>query len=196
MSVWRVAYRYWLRDHAWLRAILPNTYRVDAKLFRSNHPGRRRLNALARKGVVSVLSLRGPARNTPFLLERAAADDLGLDLRFIRLRTNLLARPETLLELLQLLREMPKPMLVHCKSGADRTGLAVTLYLHVLKGVPLPEARKALSWKYAHFSWGKAGIVHAMLDAYQAAHEATGIGFEDWVRTSYDPDALTAQYRG
>ena len=95
---------------------------------------------------------------------------------------------ETLLELLDHLRDMPKPMLVHCKSGADRTGLAVTLYLHVIKGRPLDEARRALHWKYAHFPIGKAGIVHRMLDAYAADHAATGIDFEQWLRTRYDPD--------
>ena len=29
----------------------------------------------------------------------------------------------------QLLREAPKPVLVHCEGGADRTGLAAALYL-------------------------------------------------------------------
>jgi protein tyrosine/serine phosphatase len=95
------------------------------------------------------------------------------------------------LELIALLRDMPKPMLVHCKSGADRTGLAVTIYLHVIKGLPLTEARRALSWRYAHFSWGKAGIVSRMLDAYEADNRATGIGFEEWVETRYDPAAIT-----
>ena len=85
---------------------------------------------------------------------------------------------------------MPKPMLVHCKSGSDRTGLAVTLYLHVIKGQPLDEARRALSWKYGHWSFGSAGVVHRLLDAYAAAHAATGIGFEDWVRQDYDAVAL------
>jgi hypothetical protein len=52
----------------------------------------------------------------------------------------------------------------------------VTIYLHVMKGVPLAEARRALGWQYAHASWGKAGIVHEVLDAYARDAAETGIG--------------------
>lgn len=182
------------RDHTWLRWILPNRWRVDADLLRSGHPSKASLRRLKRAGLRSILSLRGGADNTPNTAERVAAHDLGLELRFIRMRTGALPEAQTLLLLLDRLREMPKPMMVHCKSGADRTGLAVTLYRHVIKGEPLPKARRALAWYYAHFNWGRAGIVHALLDAYCAAHDATGIAFEDWVRTQYDPAALTKAY--
>jgi len=192
LSAWRIFYRYWLRDHAWVRVLLPNTYPVDEDLWRSNHPGRRRMEQLTRNaGIRSILSLRGDADNTPNILERAAADDLGLSLRFIRLRTASLPPPDTLLNLVVELRTMPKPMLVHCKSGADRTGLAVTLYLHVIKGRPLDKARRALSWRYGHFQISRAGIVHRLLDTYAAAHTKTGIGFEEWVHNAYDPTALS-----
>ncbi|WP_210730547.1 fused DSP-PTPase phosphatase/NAD kinase-like protein [Roseicyclus persicicus] len=193
MTPWRVFYRYWVRDHAWLRVLLPNFYRVDADLYRGNHPGYRRLARYKALGIRSVLTLRGEDDNTPNLLERDACERLGLELRAVRLRTVYVPPPATLLELVRLLREMPKPMLVHCKSGADRTGLAVTLYLHVIKGQPLEEARRALSWRYAHFSFGKAGVVHRMLDAYAADRAATGIDFEDWVATRYDPAAFNGR---
>jgi hypothetical protein len=57
--------------------------------------------------------------------------------------------------------------------------------------VPLKQARRALHWRYAHLPWSRAGIVHRMLDAYAEAHESTNIGFEDWVRTAYDPVTLS-----
>ncbi|MDG4647136.1 tyrosine-protein phosphatase [Roseibacterium sp. SDUM158017] len=191
MSARRLLLEYWLRDHAWVRLFVPNFYKVDADLYRANHPGHRRLRIARDLGVKSVLSLRGDRGTVPTLVERQACDALGLDLQSVRMWTTKLVEGEVLLDLVDKLRHMPKPMLVHCKSGADRTGLAVTLYLHVIKGVPLAEARRALSWKYAHLSWTKAGIVHRVLDAYEADHVATGIGFEDWVRTRYDREALS-----
>jgi protein tyrosine phosphatase (PTP) superfamily phosphohydrolase (DUF442 family) len=193
---WRVLFRYWIRDHAWVRVFVWNFYKVDDDLYRSNHPGYWVLSRARALGVRSVLSLRGDARNTPNLIEQAACDRLGLELRFVRMRTSVLPPSDMVLELIALLREMPKPMLVHCKSGADRTGLAVTLYLHVVKGLPLSKARRALSWKYAHFSWGKAGIVNRMLDDYAADNRASGICFEDWVATRYDPAVLEAGVSG
>jgi len=37
------------------------------------------------------------------------------------------------------------PILMHCKSGADRVGLMSALYLHTRHGVPISEARRQLS---------------------------------------------------
>lgn len=192
----RILREYWLRDHAWVRLFVPNFYKVDADLYRANHPGYGRLRRARDLGVRSVLSLRGDRATAPTLVERDACAALGLELRFVRLWTTRLVDGEVLLDLVDKLRHMPKPMLVHCKSGADRTGLAVTLYLHVLKGVSLEEARRALNWRYAHLPWTKAGIVHTMLDAYAADRAETGIGFEDWVRTRYDKSALTRAWTG
>ncbi|MCR9067247.1 MAG: tyrosine-protein phosphatase [Rhodobacteraceae bacterium] len=190
VSPWGYFLGFVWRDHAFVRFVYPNWHKVDDELYRTAHPSPRRLRIAKRRGIRSVLSLRGDMLNTPNLIERRAAVEIGLPVQAVRMRTVSLPDAATLLKLIDLLRTMAKPMLVHCKSGSDRTGLAVTLYLHVIKGQPLDEARRALSWKYGHWSFGSAGVVHRLLDAYAAAHAATGIGFEDWVRQDYDAVAL------
>ncbi|MDI9347924.1 MAG: tyrosine-protein phosphatase [Methylacidiphilales bacterium] len=56
-------------------------------------------------------------------------------------------------ELIHIMRNAPKPLLVHCKHGADRTGLVSALYLYAVK-----QNKKAsgsqLSIKYGHDSLG------------------------------------------
>lgn len=186
---------FWL-DHGWLRWLIPNFAKVDDDLYRSAHPAGYVLRRFKAAGGKSILSLRGDAQNTPNSYERILSIDLNLDLRFIRMRSIELPPRDTLIALIDALKDMPKPLLVHCKSGADRTGLAVTIYRHVIKGEPLQEARKALSLRYAHVAIGKAGIVHQMLDRYALDHDATGIGFEEWVSTSYDPALFARRNRG
>lgn len=183
----RRVWAYWLRDHAALRAVLPNAYRVDEDLWRGAHPGRRQLARLRAAGVASVLNLRGGGNTVPNAEERAACDALGLPLHHLSMKASAPPPPEVVADLLTLLRGMPKPLFVHCKSGADRTALAVTLHLHVIRGLPLAEARRAFSWRYGHVRWGKARVLHRFLDAYAAAHADTGIGFEDWLADVYDP---------
>ena len=189
LSVVRNRLHYWLKDHGVLRAIWTNFYKLDGDVWRHNHPSPGRLARLQSMGAASVLTLRG-SKSVPSVMEAEACADLGLAFRTLEIRATRLPRREALLDLLDAIREMPKPMVIHCKSGSDRTGLAATIYLHVFKEVPLVEARQQLSPRYIHNPLGRAGIVNVFLDAYATAHTATGIGFEDWVRTQYDRDAL------
>jgi protein tyrosine phosphatase (PTP) superfamily phosphohydrolase (DUF442 family) len=188
-------WRYWMRDHAFLRVVLPNAYRVDEALWRGGHPGRAQLRRLKAQGVATILNLRGGSDTVHNATERALCAELGIPLVFLETRAGALPEAEVLLDLLKILRDAPKPLFVHCKSGADRTALAVTLYLHVLKGRPLDEARRAFSWRYGHIRWGKARVLHHFLDAYAEAHRATGVGFEDWLETGYNRAVLEAAQR-
>ncbi len=54
-------------------------------------------------------------------------------------------------KLITLMQNAPKPLLVHCKAGADRTSLASALYLYAVKH--RPDAQKAISILYGHFPW-------------------------------------------
>ncbi len=55
--------------------------------------------------------------------------------------------------LMTALRTAPRPMLVHCASGADRSGLAAALYERFLKGQSPSTAAEQLSFRYGHFPW-------------------------------------------
>lgn len=184
-------FRYWLKDHGALRLVWTNFHKLDEDVWRHNHPSPARLAQLKAMGAASILTLRGTT-SAPSILEAQACAELDLEFRALEMRATILPRKDALLGLLDAIKEMPKPMVIHCKSGSDRTGLAATIYLHVFKGVPLDEARKQLGVRFIHNPWGRAGIVNVLLDAYGAANAATGIGFEDWVRTEYDQIAMMA----
>lgn len=181
----------WWNDHQFLRVVWTNFYKIDAEVWRHNHPNPARLAELKAMGAASVLSLRGDTSELS-LREAEVCARLGLTFRGVGLRAVALPKREAIIGLIDALRDLPKPVVIHCKSGSDRTGLASVIYLHVIKGVPLAEARGQLSLRYLHNRWGKARIVNRFLDAYVAAHAANDIGFEDWVKTGYDRAALLA----
>lgn len=54
--------------------------------------------------------------------------------------------------LIDLMRDAPKPVLIHCKAGADRTGLAASLYLAAIKGVDPEIADDQLALRFGHVS--------------------------------------------
>ena len=64
------------------------------------------------------------------------------------------------------------------------------VYLLVEHGATLEQARKQLSARFIHFRWTKTGVLDHILDSYEAVEKDTGIGFEDWLRSGYDGQAI------
>ena len=55
-------------------------------------------------------------------------------------------------QLIALMRTLPKPLLIHCQHGSDRTGLLAALYLAAIKGEDAETADQQLSLYYGHFA--------------------------------------------
>ena len=55
-------------------------------------------------------------------------------------------------QVMAILETTPRPIIVHCYAGADRTGLTCALY-RLLNGRSIDEALQELSVRYGHFSW-------------------------------------------
>ena len=175
-----------LFDHAFLRVPWTNFDRVADGVYRSNHPGPARLRRWRDRGIRGVLNLRGEPGQSPWVLEEEACRRLGLELRVAKIYARKAATRDELLALLEAMRTMPRPFVMHCKSGADRAGLAAALYAHVIDGQPLAQARRHLHWRYMHLRSTRTGIVDHILDLYEARAAETTIGFEDWLHTEYD----------
>jgi len=183
-----------LVDHGALRLWWSNWgVVVPGELYRSNHPTPGRLLRAARRhGLRSVINLRGATRSGSDALSRAQARRLGLAFYDVAMSSGRAPSRERLLELVAALREAPRPALLHCKSGADRAGLAAAIFL-LLEGRSAAEAMQQLSWRYGHMRRSRAGVLDAILQRYAA--EAAGRGFADWVREAYDPAAIAAGFR-
>jgi protein tyrosine/serine phosphatase len=81
------------------------------------------------------------------------AQRAGVNLVSLKLRADREPDSTTLHRLVEVLRTAPTPLLIHCESGADRTGLAAALYELVVLSRPAETAEKQLSFRYGHFPW-------------------------------------------
>jgi protein tyrosine/serine phosphatase len=182
-------------DHAVLRILWTNFAVVKAgRLYRSNHPTPGNLAAFTRKvGLRSLINLRGQAKNGSDALSRDMAARLGLDFYDMALESRGAPQKDRILRLAEIYKTMRGPALIHCKSGADRAGLAAGLFV-LIEGGTVREAMRQMSLRYGHIKQSKTGI----LDRFFAAYAAQGEGkkaFLDWVREDYDEDALRAAHK-
>lgn len=184
-----------LVDHAFLRRVLPNRYQLSKEAWRSNQPDPVHFPALKKIGIKTVINLRGPNKYSFYLFEVESCHDFGMTLVDHPLLARVLGTADDYLKLLDIMETAEKPFLIHCKSGADRTGIASALYLLDQCDASLDEARAQLSLKYAHQRWSKAGILDALIEAYAAHYESDPISIRDWFANHYDPDAITQAFQ-
>lgn len=183
----------WL-DHAILRGFWRNFHEVTTGIYRSNQPTHKRFVEYQALGITHVLNLRGSDKYAHYLFEKESCDQLGLTLIDHKLYATNAPNPTKVAELITLLRDTPRPYLVHCKSGADRTGLAAVLVLYLLENRPLDEALKQLDGKFWHARKSKAGVLDYFFEVFQARHAATGITFEDWLSGEYNQAQLQTDF--
>ena len=184
---------HWL-DHGILRVFWHNFEEFAPGAYRSNHPSLKRFDDYAALGIKAVLNLRGVAKQPHYLFEVEACEKHGLTLVTVPMGARSAPKVERLVDLITAFRTIEHPFLMHCKSGADRTGLAATLYLMLIKGQPLETARKQLTFRFLHIRRTKTGILDHFLDTYAARNAQSPIGIEDWIKTEYDPKALTKSF--
>ena len=186
----------WAMDHGFIRALYSNAHWVSPSLVRSAQPSPGQIKAWAEKGIRTILNLRGEERGTgDYLLEREACEKYGLTLISIPLGSREAPIPERMRRLAEIFATMEKPALLHCKSGADRAGLASVLYLHLCEGVPMEQARAQLSLRYGHMKSGRTGILDAFIDRYIEETRAAPLPFLDWLDRVYYPEAQKRHIR-
>lgn len=183
-----------LMDHAFLRILWTNMAQIAPGVWRSNQPSPRRLARYKRMGIKTIVSLRGENRASHHLFEEEACQKLGLDLWIAGFNARKAPGRQKILHLLDVLETTPKPFLMHCKSGADRAGLASALYLMHVEGRPLEEARKQLSFRFLHLKSTATGIMDHILECYETDTTERPMPVREWFETRYDRDAVTASF--
>ncbi|HTV88939.1 MAG TPA: dual specificity protein phosphatase family protein [Stellaceae bacterium] len=138
-------------------------------LYRSAQMSRGELEMFARRyGIKAVLNLRGAhAGEAWYDGEIAAVRDLGIAHYDYPISAKRVVTRPQIEQILAIVRRAPKPLLIHCRSGADRSGLVAALYDYAIRGESTAEADRQLSLAYGHFPY-LASRSGAMDDSFWA----------------------------
>jgi protein tyrosine/serine phosphatase len=128
---------------------------TDGVLYRSAQLSKEQFAASIRQyHVKSVLNLRGAHPHEAWWEDEVAAtQENGAAHYDIALSSKRFVGEEQAERVLALIRDAPKPLLIHCRSGADRTGLVAALYRYAVEHADPAEADKQLSIAYGHFPY-------------------------------------------
>ena len=182
-------------DHGFLRARFRNLHPIGPDMWRSNQPGPRQIAEHARKrGIRTVINLRGESPKGYYLLEKEACEANGITLVDFQVFSRDTPTRETVLGARDLFDTIAYPALMHCKSGADRAGLMSVLYAHFRLGQPIEDAVEQLSFRYLHVKQGKTGVLDHFFQAYLDYAAREPLSFADWVAGPYDREAVKADF--
>lgn len=176
---------YNLFDHAFLRQFWTNFWPVAPGVWRSNQPTEWRFRKYKAMGIHTVVNLRGEDKFAHYLFEREICAELDLEMIDAKLWAREAASRKRIVGVIDVLRAAEKPLVFHCKSGADRAGFVAAMYLLIFEGAPVSEAKKQLGLKYIHLDFTKTGVQDYILRIYEARLTEGVIGFEEWIRTEY-----------
>jgi protein tyrosine phosphatase (PTP) superfamily phosphohydrolase (DUF442 family) len=172
---------------------------ISPGIYRATQPFEWQLRTWSRAaGLRSVVNLRGPNVNSAwFQKQRRLVDDLGIeqvDLHFETFEYPPLLETRWFLHALD---ELPRPLLMHCRSGIDRSGWASAIVL-LLDGVPLDEAVRELSWRNAHLCRIETCPLHDFFALYRNwldrhGRDHTPETFRAWALHDYIPPGIDAR---
>ena len=102
--------------------------------------------------IKTVVNLRGMnPTETWWQQEQEVCQDSNVQFFNIAMSAQTMTSKENLITLLDIYRTAPKPILIHCYSGADRTGEAAALWCLEIQKQRRKHAKKQLSPWYGHF---------------------------------------------
>ena len=174
-----------LVDHGFIRSIYFNLHPISDKMWRSAQPGPSHVRRLASRGVKTILNLRGVNDSGHYHLEKKTCEENGITLVSFPVSSRDMPKVEWVLGLRDIFNEIEYPAVLHCKSGADRAGLAATLYAYVHEGRTLDDAMDQMSIKYGHIKQAKTGMIDHFFLSYKRRNLESPIEFFEWVEGEY-----------
>jgi len=127
---------------------------IAGELYRSSQPSPAMIADLQKQyGIKTIINLRGDNTGHHWY-DKEVTEAKQLDINHIdfRMSSNKELTEAQAAQLVEIMRDAPKPILIHCQAGADRTGLASALYLAAIAKTGEAAAAGQMSILYGHVS--------------------------------------------
>lgn len=169
---------------------------VPARLYRSaKMPGAALGKLIDEYGIKSVIDMRlsGGELDASGAGEEQTAAAHGAVYRHVPMTSSRASQRERIMRLLDAFDELTPPILVHCTSGSERSGVASAIWLIEKEQRPVAEASEQLA---LHFGFNQVErdlrtffqgepTLDRVITEYAKARAQQEISFRDWARESH-----------
>jgi hypothetical protein len=164
---------------------------IDKQVYRSAQLSPSRLDDIIRTyGIRTVIALIGAEKGeTWYENEMAVADRHQVQLINLAFGSHELPQYNRLNQLVDVLQSIPRPILLHCYRGADRSGMASAIALILYNDPPLDILEKQFSWRFGVIPYSDSiGVLFfekyvEWLQTSNRPHNRNN--FLEWIRNHY-----------
>ncbi len=167
---------------------------VPEKVYRSSQPSARNIEKWTKEyGIKTVVNLRGRSDSEEYRGVRVKAEKLGLSYVDLALSGKHAPTKTELAQLVELIETARTPMLLHCLSGVDRSGMAGVMAMMAIGWESYEEAVGELFDRFQYIRGRGDDSVGALFVAYEAYHQTAGTAtggwpeFRKWALETYYP---------
>lgn len=173
---------------------------LPGKVFRCAQPTPEALDQLLREHQIrTVVNLRGGCSDFPWYLDEARVTHRhNVAQHDVCLSAGRLPSVTEMRQLADILEHAEYPLLLHCRRGADRTGLAATVALLWHEDVGIDQACRQLGLRYGHVALGRPAHLQEFFVLYTDWLQAQGRdhdrdAFRHWLRREYGAGPYRAE---
>jgi protein tyrosine phosphatase (PTP) superfamily phosphohydrolase (DUF442 family) len=159
---------------------------IPERVYRCAQPSAETLEQLiAQYRIRTVINLRGSCDGMEWYADECRATHRHNVSQYdFNFSANRFPSVSEMRELVEVLDRAEYPILLHCRRGADRTGMVSTMVLLLQSDTSPADARRQLGLRYGHLAVGRGAALDQFVDFY-----------EDWLRTTgkqHTPDNFRA----
>ena len=171
-SAWIAYVRLWQKN---FRCVVPG------QVYRSAQPLPKDLRGWTRTyRLKSALNLRGWWGNEEYTALRKEAYDLGLKSFDLELDAWSAPTRHQLLQLIEAIERLPRPMLIFCRAGVDRSGMASVLAAMGIAGQSYEKAKNELFGQWQYIGGKKENSTGSLFAAYEGFCRRKGVTTGGW----------------
>jgi len=160
--------------------LYPNAHVVHKdNLYRTAQLSKKQFKKYIKKwNIKTVINLRGESKSDWYLDEMEAVRETGVEHYDIKMSAKRLPHRKDLIKLIDLYESAPRPILIHCQGGADRTGEASAMYKIDFMNASKKEALRMQNVLYLHLRLRYPAKRYFTKEVYQG---------KEWAKESYYP---------
>ncbi|HLJ93676.1 MAG TPA: tyrosine-protein phosphatase [Gemmataceae bacterium] len=149
--------------------------------------------AVRTKGIRTVVNLRGSCDPCPWYIEESRTTHrLNVCQEDLCFSAGHLPSVLEMRRLIEVLDRTEYPILLHCRRGADRTGMIAAAIVLLQTRASLKQARFQLGLRYGHLALGRPAYLDDFLDLYAEWLDSQRLAhspeiFRRWLEESYCP---------